>query len=107
MNETLDKFVKRSNSALRKAKISLKHTGNADIDTMMNRVAEQAERVKKLASRGSDFEEARTTALEAIWDDLLELQELSMSMNTVWSDLPPGDILPIDEAILSEVGGPS
>lgn len=102
MNEALDKFVKRSNSALRKAKTTLKHTGNTDIDTFMDRVTEQAERVRKLASRGADFEEARTEALESIWNDLLELQEMSMARNTVWSDLPPGEVLPINEAILRE-----
>lgn len=102
MNVAIDKFVKRSNSALRKAKTTLKHTGNTDLDTFMDRVTEQADRVRKLASRGPDFEEARTEALECIWNDLLELQEMSMSMNTVWSDLPPGEVLPINESILRE-----
>lgn len=105
MFNAIDKFVKNSNSAIRMAKTTLKHTGNADLEGAMNKVTEAASRLEKLASRGEKFDEARAVALVKVWNDLLELQNMAMSSNAIWSDLPPGEILPIKESILRDRGG--
>ena len=98
MNSTIDKFVKRATTCVREAKISIRHTGNANLDDLMNRCAEAAERIQKLASRGAEFEEHREIGLEKVWECLLELQEMEMSTSTVWSELKPSEMTSIEEA---------
>lgn len=105
MFNAIEKFVKNSNSAVRMAKTTLKHTGNADLEGAMDKVTAIAERLQKLASRGEKFDEARADALVKVWNDLLELQKMAMASNAIWSDLPPGEILPIKESILRDRGG--
>ena len=105
MHDAINKFVKNSNSAVRKVKTTLKHTGNADLEGAMNKVTTIAGRLEKLASRGEKFDEARAVALVKVWNDLLELQNMAMASNAIWSDLPPGEVLPIKESILRDRGG--
>jgi len=102
MHDAISKFVKNSNSAVRKVKTTLKHTGNADLEGAMDKVTAIADRLQRLSSRGEKFDEARADALVKVWNDLLELQKMAMSSNSIWSDLPPGEILPIKESILAD-----
>ena len=92
---SLNRFVKRSNSCVRRVKLSIVNSQVCDLEHNKNLIVDQIERIQKLADRGDSFEPQRAMALVDCYDDLEHLY----SMDGV-SETTSG--IPLDENVSEE-----